>query len=280
MAKSEKTFRRQIVSKNFRLQAAVNWIRLFFHQGYWNSWWLFTYAWQWLRPVFGHRISANKLFQLSDIAVLRHYSYPLGKFNPEWFQRIFEPETLGIRVWEYGLLFHSINNFSGLNILDIGSGASLLPDYLASLGANVTSLDLPHPQELRPIPFNHRHIVGTMTKLPFTKNSFDLIINISAIEHLDSWPKTQKTVAEMFRVLKPGGKIFLTTDFYLPRQTTDNWPNSSPNKIQAAYPFSRLSDFLKEFSRHGGKLNFPQKFLPGQHYRGRYFTTTAFLLIK
>ena len=48
------------------------------------------------------------------------------------------------------------------------------------------------------------------TKLPFKDNSFDTIFNSEMIEHL--YPQdSKKMLDEFFRVLKPGGKLIITT---------------------------------------------------------------------
>ncbi|MBU1089017.1 class I SAM-dependent methyltransferase [Patescibacteria group bacterium] len=224
-------------------------------------------------------------------------------------------------------------------ILDIGSGGSLLPDFLASSGAKVTSIDIEKPMEKRPV-FAKGYdeakekklakvefVVGDMTKLPFKKNSFDAVICISAIEHLDTkmeggfyskkeyWNRTIRALREMVRVTKKNGLFYLTTDFYLKRQKTDNWSdlNKLMNKddfdydgillrqladqddgakrqgdgvkIRGAYEWKRLKMFLDELNKAELKIKTDvdkykkllMKDKNRSNYRGRYFTTVAFV---
>jgi len=49
-----------------------------------------------------------------------------------------------------------------------------------------------------------------MEVLPYKDNSFDKVVCISAIEHVD---KDRQAVEEMMRVLKPGGLLLLTTEY-------------------------------------------------------------------
>ena len=48
-----------------------------------------------------------------------------------------------------------------------------------------------------------------LTQLACTDASFDRVIALSVIEHV---PAVERTLAEMFRVLAPGGKLLVTTD--------------------------------------------------------------------
>jgi len=268
--------------RDFRLQSLLNWTRLkLSRSGYWQPW-LNNYLFLWLIPVKSKKFfPTSAIYNFYDIPHFRHDLLKLGKFNPIWFQRIFEPETKGVRSWEYGLLLHLLKNYdlSKLNILDAGTGNSLLPDYLASLGAKVTSLDLKQPMEPRTYKKSKLNfVVGDMTKLPFTSHSFDVVISISAIEHVSSPKDAQKAFREFLRVKKPTGLLYLTTDVYLDSQTSDNWPLSPPNTIKDAFS---ENDFVKIF---GNYINWPKlnKLLKKDpsfsNYRGRLFTTSAVII--
>lgn len=223
----------------------------------------------------------------------------LGRFNSGWFQRIFEPETFGIRAWEYGTLLKKLKNSrqKGLKtqlggqaninkkkILDIGTGPSLLPEYLASLGAEVVSLDIKKSNKpwLTDKQEKIEFVQADMCQMPFGNNQFDLVISISAIEHLDNWEKTKLALKEMARVCRPGGMIYLTTDFYLRKQKTDNW--NSGGKPKEAYSWDKLAEFVEIFADAGVEIDFPvgvtKKLLLSSprfsNYRGRYFTTANF----
>ncbi len=78
----------------------------------------------------------------------------------------------------------------------------------------------------------HPDIVGDIHSLPFADNSVDAIICIAVLEHVE---EPAKAVAEVYRVLKPGGQAFFYAPFlfyYHPlngyyqdffRFTSDGW---------------------------------------------------------
>jgi ubiquinone/menaquinone biosynthesis C-methylase UbiE len=250
----------------------VNFAKLIFKGGYWRGW-LWPYGWQWIRPIF--KKSNSHIYDLQEIGQYRKIICKLGEFDKNWFVRVFEPETKGVRVWEYGKLLTELNKLNPGKLLDVGSGGSLLPDYLAENGWEVTSLDLDDQMEKRDKSKNPnvKYVIGDMTKMKFSSNTFDVVVSISAIEHLDSWSKTKKALSEMKRVVKQSGRIFISTDFYLARQKSDNWVGG---KFVGAYRWSKLKQMAKILKSNINASAEKQKLIISNqysNYRGRYFTT-------
>lgn len=110
-------------------------------------------------------------------------------------------------------------------ILDLGCTESPLPLQLAALGYQVTGFDF------REYPYQHPNLTfvqGDMTKLPFESGRFDAVFSISTIEHVGigfyTDPKEvreadKNAMAEILRVLKPGGIFVLTAPFGVKTQT-------------------------------------------------------------
>lgn len=116
--------------------------------------------------------------------------------------------------WEYPWAMDRARLAPRSRVLDAGCGASIFPVYLAKLGHQVTGLDLNTPEGL-----NRAHNVDVdyckaeLTELPFDDESFDAIFCISVIEHLGH-QGAPAALAEMQRVLKPAGRLLITTDYY------------------------------------------------------------------
>ena len=109
----------------------------------------------------------------------------------------------------------------GDRVLDMGCGAGRHAFALYRRGADVTALDM-DAAELKdvstmfaamreagrvPLGAQARAVRGTAYALPFEDDTFDRIIAAEVLEHL---PQDDRAMAELFRVLKPGGLIAVT----------------------------------------------------------------------
>jgi SAM-dependent methyltransferase len=107
-------------------------------------------------------------------------------------------------------------NLVNLNILDWGCGPGRiirhLPDF-AGLGCEFYGTDYNQEtidwcrENLEGLHFNKNQLEA---RLPYNDNFFDFIYGISVFTHL-SEEKHFEWAAELFRVLKPGGILFVTT---------------------------------------------------------------------
>lgn len=158
-----------------------------------------------------HR-AANRLLDLDEL------NEPLFANNLEEMDKLTSRESLSYlhpsKRWEYPWALSQAELDEGSFVLDAGCGASIFPVYLAKLGHRVAGLDLEVPRGL-----DHMHDVevdycqGELTELPFENESFDRIFCISVIEHLGH-EGAPAALEEMRRVLKPNGRLLITTDFY------------------------------------------------------------------
>jgi 2-polyprenyl-3-methyl-5-hydroxy-6-metoxy-1,4-benzoquinol methylase len=103
----------------------------------------------------------------------------------------------------------------------VGSGVTFSPFALASNGIDLCSTDfdsiIERDLQLAIKTFNHQSGKISFKKtdgvtLPCENNTTDIIYCISVLEHT---PMFENTVFEMQRILKPGGKLFLTIDLDL-----------------------------------------------------------------
>ena len=110
---------------------------------------------------------------------------------------------------------------AGERVLDMGCGAGRHAFALLRRGAKVVALDLSEP-DLRAVDVMFRAmeaegeapkgatalaVCGNAYVLPFADNSFDKIIASEVLEHL---PEDSRAMAELARVLRPGGVIAVT----------------------------------------------------------------------
>lgn len=96
-------------------------------------------------------------------------------------------------------------------VLDFGSGNGDLVIYLRSRGREACGLELDQPRirdALKADAAPHVTLYGGGCPLPFADATFDWIVSTEVIEHV---PVIQTYVAEFARILKPGGRMLLTT---------------------------------------------------------------------
>ena len=127
---------------------------------------------------------------------------------------------LGERSVEYPWLLRNIKTTSSpCSVLDVGCAESFLSYELLWQGFTVFGVDIrPYYAKPRKMTF----IRTDVTKLPFRNALFDNIVIVSTIEHIGVGLYEEKLIEEnadydvmleLKRVLKPNGKIFLTTPF-------------------------------------------------------------------
>ena len=99
-------------------------------------------------------------------------------------------------------------------LLDVGCGCGLLTVEFARLNCNVTGIDPSessietarlHAQECE---LSIDYHCGFGDNLPFTDASFDVVSCCDVLEHIEDW---NATIAEISRVLKPGGLFLFDT---------------------------------------------------------------------
>jgi ubiquinone/menaquinone biosynthesis C-methylase UbiE len=99
----------------------------------------------------------------------------------------------------------------GARVLDLGCGTGHFSTYIKTLGYDVTGLD-PSTKMLDYARQNFPDITfieGYSNALPFSDESFDLVISIEVLRYLDT-KIVIESYEEIFRILKSGGKMFIT----------------------------------------------------------------------
>ena len=138
-----------------------------------------------------------------------------------------------LRIWEYsGAVVESAVD-TRMRVLDAGGTGTVLSYYLAAEGCRVTTVDI-NAQKLRDarvttpaLGLSMEHVLASIQDLPFSPASFDAVFCICVIEHL---PREGQGpgMAELGRVLRPGGLLALTFDYGV--QAADN-PFLSPQEV-------------------------------------------------
>lgn len=92
----------------------------------------------------------------------------------------------------------------GSTLLNIGSG-------IHRMRADIVNVDI--------FPYREVDVVANAEQLPFATGSVDGIVCESLLEHV---PHPEKIVEEMYRVLKPGGAVYIVIPFVYPFHASPN----------------------------------------------------------
>ena len=101
----------------------------------------------------------------------------------------------------------------GKDVLDLGCGVGFFGGLALKRGGKVVGLDFSDAalriaqKEQQGIPF----VRGDATNIPFPDASFDAVLLNDIIEHLAEAPG-RRMIEEVFRVLRPGGRLIVDTD--------------------------------------------------------------------
>jgi ubiquinone/menaquinone biosynthesis C-methylase UbiE len=125
-----------------------------------------------------------------------HYRKKYKTLNPSW-----QDSSILYRD-----LIDSHTN-SQTKILDIGCGHGNLLEQIHAKTPHSYGID-PDKEALAKNTFIKNKKVAVAEDLPFKDNFFDLIVSAWVLEHL---PKPEEAFKEIYRVLKPGGKVIFLT---------------------------------------------------------------------
>lgn len=140
-------------------------------------------------------------------SIVGHYDqYPLSHFMSDSALKRIKSRTLLKRLFP---LPKGINK-----ILDVGCGAGAIVERLAVrywhrkiTAVDNSSVSLKAAKKLAPADY---HLADAL-RLPFSKNSFDLVLACGVIHHITTY---RLALAEINRVLRPGGWFYLTVYNY------------------------------------------------------------------
>jgi 2-polyprenyl-6-hydroxyphenyl methylase/3-demethylubiquinone-9 3-methyltransferase len=107
-----------------------------------------------------------------------------------------------------------VTNWQGLKILDVGCGGGFTCEFMAARNAQVFGID----QSQACIEAAKKHAAFSnlnieyqhsfSENLPYSTNFFDIVICVDVLEHVAD---LERTIAEIHRVLKPGGLFCFDT---------------------------------------------------------------------
>ena len=136
---------------------------------------------------------------------------PAQKYSRQYFE-----DVEAFRYYDQAFIheFAQFSRYHGKRVLEVGFGAGT--DFIQWLrvGAKATGIDLTpealenltHRIQVYQLPPPERIMVADAENLPFDSNQFDLGYSFGVLHHS---PDPEKAIAELVRVVRPGGEIKL-----------------------------------------------------------------------
>src|SRR5262245_11188271 len=138
----------------------------------------------------------------------------------EYYERLYEVEEdhwwyKGVHETAARILDTHYHGANGLQILDAGCGTGFTLKWLEQYSSPMKAVGIDLSSEAFPFCRKRgRDLLSqcSVMKLPFGNNSFDLIFCKAVIQHLPRNGSDTAALKEFYRVLKPGGCLFLITN--------------------------------------------------------------------
>ena len=117
------------------------------------------------------------------------------------------PSTIDPRIYHVQLILEYFGDLNGKRVLDVGCGKGRFARVLAEgyPQASIVGFDLAEAM-LRHVPAGICACAGSMTALPFAAGAFDCAYATESLEHA---VQIDVAVAEICRVVRPGGRIVI-----------------------------------------------------------------------
>ena len=145
---------------------------------------------------------------------------------------------------------------AGAVLVDAGCGGGLLAPHVRPLGYRHVGVDLRRSGLEQAAARGIVPVAGDVTALPLASDCADVVVAGEILEHVNDLPAT---VAELCRVLRPGGLLVLDTvnDTALGRfitVTAGEWLGIAPIGLHDPSLFVDPAELTAEFARHGLRL--------------------------
>jgi SAM-dependent methyltransferase len=161
-----------------------------------------------------------------------------GIDSADYDMRAFNSRLPPQRAWQrrrHAVTYEAVKPFLNTAVLNVGAGSGRLAlDLPGSVCVDVVHAKLRYMRRYEV----NRLVTASVFALPFPDRSFDCVVCCEVIEHV---PADPSPLAELVRVLRPGGRLVLSTPDY----GTPVWPT-----IEKAYAIAQPKGYADEHVTH------------------------------
>lgn len=182
------------------------------------------------QPAAPRRPTAATLFH--------HWTRRNGIDSADYDMRAFNSRLAPQRAWQrrrHEKTFELVAPFINQRILNVGAGSGRLSlDLPGSISLDIVHAKLRYMRRYNVNP----GVTASVFQLPFPDHTFDCVVCCEVVEHVQRDPSP---IAELVRVLRPGGRLVLSTPDY----GTPVWPI-----IERLYGFVQPKGYADEHITH------------------------------
>ena len=139
----------------------------------------------------------------------------------------------------------------GKTVLEAGCGAGRFSEIFLQAGAELYSLDLSSAVDAARENckhFSNHHICqASILAMPFSAESFDIVVCIGVVQHT---PDPEETIAALAQMVKPGGKLFI--DHY-----TSDYPMSAVRQALRRFLLRKNPEYCMRFCQYLRNILWP-----------------------
>lgn len=153
---------------------------------------------------------------------------PFVEKHNQYYENIRGAENVGrisspgsqyiIQLLKGGYLGEEYKEGLGRKILDVGCGSGFNCVSFAMMGWHVFGCEISdhivaHAREtINNYGYNATIVVGENEKVPFPDSMFDFLLSMNVIHYVQTEIGLRKTIEEYARLLKPGGRLLISTN--------------------------------------------------------------------
>lgn len=153
------------------------------------------------------------------------FESPFAVGSPEFFR--WHDDVRRKDVEQFAFQQYEFDRHRDERVLDVGCGIGWICQHFAQNGARITGVDLTlRAVELTRLRLTLHGLSGDIRQanaesLPFPDGVFDFVVSAGVLHHT---PRTEQAVAEIRRVLRPGGRGMIALYYRSPLFCATLWP--------------------------------------------------------